>query len=277
MKTNPMWSKAAAMGASIDPSNQLYGGGAFVSTASFAAGGTAIFAAAGAAAAEAAEAAKPNLDFDLGFDDAPTAKLDEASSATFDITAPNSDQPAPAAGDMMDFDLDLGADPVMPSKSSAAAADASMDMLLTEAGGLDFDLALDAPNTPAASAAAAPAATAASDFDFDLSSLSLDEPSTGNDATQKVAPVAPAPKAAMPATLSMDLSDLSLDLDEPASSNSVSGSGGADSGAVATKLELAKAYIEIGDSDGAKDILNEVAREGNAAQAEEAKNILAGM
>ena len=273
-ENDPMWAKAAAMGASIDPTNNLYGGRAFDSTASFAAGGTAIFAAAGSAAADAAEAAKPNLDFDLGFDDAPAAKADEASSATFDITAPNSDQPAPAAGDMMDFDLDLGADPVMPAKSNSAASDSSMDMLLTDAGGLDFDLALDTPSVPSASTASAPAA-AASNFDFDLSSLSLDEPLTGNEATQKVIPVAPAlTKAITPAAMSMDLSDLSLDLDDPVGGASA---GGADASAVATKLELAKAYIEIGDTDGAKEILQEVAREGSAAQATEAKNILAGM
>jgi pilus assembly protein FimV len=74
------------------------------------------------------------------------------------------------------------------------------------------------------------------------------------------------------------LSDLSLDLDTPsgAATSSVS-EGGADPGAVATKLELAKAYIEIGDSDGAKEILQEVAREGSSAQQAEAKSILAGL
>jgi len=265
-ENDPMWAKAAAMGASIDPTNTLYGSRPFDSTASFAAGGTAIFAAAGAAAAAAAaDAAKPNLDFDLGFDDAPASKLNEASSATFDITAPNSDQPAPSASDLMDFDLDLGADPLMPSKSNTASADSSMDMLLTDAGELDFDLALDTPNAPAVFT---PAAAASSNFDFDLSSLSLDEPLTDNEATQKVTPVAPA-------AMSMGLSDLSLDLDEPAGGLGAGAS--ADAGAVATKLELAKAYIEIGDGDGAKDILNEVTREGTAAQAEEAKTILAGM
>ena len=54
-------------------------------------------------------------------------------------------------------------------------------------------------------------------------------------------------------------------------------SGGADSGAAATKLELAKAYVEIGDSDGAKEILQEVVREGSAAQQSEAKKLLAGL
>ena len=64
--------------------------------------------------------------------------------------------------------------------------------------------------------------------------------------------------------------DLSLDLDEPVAS------GSADSGA-ATKLELAKAYVEIGDSDGAKEILQEVVREGSAAQQSEAKKLLASL
>ena len=66
------------------------------------------------------------------------------------------------------------------------------------------------------------------------------------------------------------LSDLSLDLEVP-------GGGGGGEGSVATKLELAKAYIEIGDSEGAKEILTEVSREGSAAQQAEAKKILAGM
>ena len=69
---------------------------------------------------------------------------------------------------------------------------------------------------------------------------------------------------------------MSLDLDGPDDSPSASGGLGGPS-AVATKLELAKAYIEIGDSDGAKEILAEVAREGNAAQQNEAKKILAGI
>jgi pilus assembly protein FimV len=70
---------------------------------------------------------------------------------------------------------------------------------------------------------------------------------------------------------SQSLSDISLDLDTPAAS------GASDGGAVATKLELAKAYVEIGDTEGAKDILNEVSREGTAPQQAEAKKLLAGL
>ncbi|GAA3554204.1 FimV/HubP family polar landmark protein [Marinobacter xestospongiae] len=42
----------------------------------------------------------------------------------------------------------------------------------------------------------------------------------------------------------------------------------------ATKLDLARAYIEMGDSDGARDILEEVAIEGNDQQKAEAQDLL---
>jgi pilus assembly protein FimV len=43
---------------------------------------------------------------------------------------------------------------------------------------------------------------------------------------------------------------------------------------VATKLDLAQAYIDMGDADGARDILNEVVTEGDAGQKSEAKEML---
>ncbi|MBQ0834504.1 FimV/HubP family polar landmark protein [Marinobacter sp.] len=42
----------------------------------------------------------------------------------------------------------------------------------------------------------------------------------------------------------------------------------------ATKLDLARAYIEMGDSDGARDILEEVALEGDGEQKSEAQDLL---
>jgi pilus assembly protein FimV len=47
-----------------------------------------------------------------------------------------------------------------------------------------------------------------------------------------------------------------------------------DADEVATKLDLAKAYIDMGDKEGAKDILQEVMEEGQAAQKQEAKKLL---
>jgi pilus assembly protein FimV len=43
---------------------------------------------------------------------------------------------------------------------------------------------------------------------------------------------------------------------------------------VDTKLNLAKAYIELGDSEGARTILDEVTREGTDGQQQEARQLL---
>ena len=43
---------------------------------------------------------------------------------------------------------------------------------------------------------------------------------------------------------------------------------------VATKLDLAKAYEEMGDLEGARDLLQEVVKEGNADQQTAARTIL---
>jgi len=251
--SDPMWSKVAVMGASIDPSNDLYGdaAGEFEAAGAFDADADPDAAAAGAADADA----KPDLDFDLGFDDSATTKI---SAPMIDITAPATDRPEPAADAALDFDLDLGA-------GTSDLATTSVDTP-SESTGLDFDLALDMPMDTPAGTPAAGAAPAASGFDFDLSALSLEEPNAAVDLS-----VAPAkPVSAVP---SLDLSDLSLDLDSPGDV----GAAGGDAGAVATKLELAKAYVEIGDTDGAKEILSEVTKEGSAAQQQEAKTILAGL
>ncbi len=257
-EADPMWAKAASMGASIDPANELYkGAGNFEATGTFAAGG----AVAPESSADADQ--KPDLDFDLGFDDSATTKM---PAATLDITSPATDQPAPAADGGLDFDLDLG-------DSTPAAPAASVDTP-SESTGLDFDLALDSPGEAAPAAVDTPAAApAAAGFDFDLSSLSLDEPGAAPSVDLAVSE-APAKPASIPPP-SLDLSDLSLDLETPAGAAPSAGS--ADTAAVATKLELAKAYVEIGDNDGAKEILMEVAREGSPEQQDEANKILAGL
>ncbi|MBL8514659.1 MAG: hypothetical protein JNJ55_11770, partial [Betaproteobacteria bacterium] len=244
---NPMWAKVAAMGASIDPQNGLYAGSgqAYATTGAFAAAGEGI------------QAEKPDVDFDLGFNSNATT----SQSATFDVTAATTDQPAAPSAD---FDLDLGGATAAPEPAAPA-----------DSGGLDFDLALGGDSTPAPAPPAAPAASAAdSGFDFDLSGLSMDTPASAaaEDFSKTLAMTA---TPAHEKTASLNLSDLSLDLGD--SKPAAAASGGASDSAVSTKLELAKAYVEIGDTDGAKEILNEVAREGSPSQQDEAKKILAGL
>ncbi|HKU46910.1 MAG TPA: FimV/HubP family polar landmark protein, partial [Burkholderiales bacterium] len=71
-----------------------------------------------------------------------------------------------------------------------------------------------------------------------------------------------------------DLSTISLDLGSAAAAPAA---GGADPKwqEIATKLDLAKAYEEMGDKDGARELLNEVMKDGDAAQKGTAQQLLA--
>jgi pilus assembly protein FimV len=158
-----------------------------------------------------------------------------------------------AAAPAPDFDLDIEG-----QKHPAAAA---TDLSAAEAApSIDFDLAPSSQSAaPAVDVSTEAPKEEKSGFDFDLSGL--DFPSSKPAAAAET----PAP-AAKPSGSSLDLADLSLD-------------SGAESGgeAVGTKLELAKAYLEIGDKDGAREILQEVAKEGSSAQKEEAKKLIASL
>jgi pilus assembly protein FimV len=290
-EASPMWATVASMGASIDPSNALYQGATGnVEASSIVASG------ADAVATDSVGDASQRLDidFDLDLDDsatigitsppaaAPAAadKPTETAGLDFDLALLDSAAAAPAAAPAvadaptetagLDFDLAL------PDSSAAAPAVADTP---TETAGLDFDLALlDSPTeaVPAvvAASAAAPAATSVgADVDFDLPSLSLDEPSAAPSVDLPVSEV-PVKPASIPLP-NLDLSGLSLDLDTPA--GVAEPASDLDTEAVTTKLELAKAYVEIGDSDGAKEILLEVLQEGSLLQQDEAKKILSGL
>ena len=216
--SHPLWQKAAAMGAQIDPTNPLYVA---------AAGGTATFTAMSSPAAPAASPPKPDLDFDL----------DTSSSAGGAVIADTgAGAPTPS------FDLDLDAQKSAP------------DLPVESSSGMDFDLAPSAPAAHAAAPAAAKDEKPA--FDFDLSGLDF----PGSKAAEQ-------PRAAAPAAGGMEMADLSLE----------ASGGEAGTEAIGTKLELAKAYLEIGDKDGAREILQEVAKEGSSAQQEEAKKLIASL
>ena len=44
-----------------------------------------------------------------------------------------------------------------------------------------------------------------------------------------------------------------------------------------TKLDLARAYIDMGDPEGARSILDEVRKEGTPVQRQEAERLIAGL
>jgi len=90
---------------------------------------------------------------------------------------------------------------------------------------------------------------------------------------------APAPfKAKGAAAPTLDLSGISLEMDELPSPKAASPELPVDdfgSQEVSTKLDLAKAYMDMGDKEGAREILQEVIDEGSAEQQEEARKLLA--
>jgi len=73
----------------------------------------------------------------------------------------------------------------------------------------------------------------------------------------------------------MDLSSISLDLGSSTEFTASGDSADPKWQEVATKLDLAKAYEEMGDKDGARELLNEVMKDGDAAQKGTAQQLLA--
>ena len=246
--SGPEWDKAVALGRSIDPGNGLYGTGAS------SAGTVAMAAAAGAAAGAAAAA--PSIDFDIGGGTSP-------GIATTDISLDDQPKSRPASP-AIDFDLGAAATPPAGEKEASDFTPEGTLRLdkpatdVTASSGLDFDLNLGGsePATPQPPPTPLPATPAAASggLDFDLN-LDLDK----GEAEKTAAP--------------MDLSAISLDLGsagepESASSNDPKWQ------EVATKLDLAKAYEEMGDRDGARELLNEVIKDGDAAQKGQAEQLL---
>jgi pilus assembly protein FimV len=124
----------------------------------------------------------------------------------------------------------------MPAKDAApAAASAAPAVAAVDPGGIDFDFDLGTPDS------AAPAA---------LPEMSIDIPA-----------VAPEPAP-------LDLGDISLELDTPAVSTAAEPAvaDSTDNPEVVTKLELAAAYAEMGDKDGARELFQEALAEGSPAQ-----------
>ncbi len=244
--TGEDWDKAVVLGRTADPGNSLYGGDpeATVMTRPAAAGAVAMTAAAAPTLDFDLDAAPPGATPDISLDAEPKADAAPAS-VDFDLGAP--DTAAPVA-EPSDFSPDGTI--IMDTKDTQAPA----------SGGLDFDLGMDEP-APSPAPASSPATAPSLDIgglDFNLDS----------DADKTV--MMPTPSKAP----DIDLDAISFDLGTPDASASA-GEGDAKWQEVATKLDLAKAYEEMGDKDGARDLLSEVAAEGDDAQKSQASQMLA--
>lgn len=249
-----------------------------------------------------------SAELDDGLDAVATPKADDAFaelSLDGDFDLPETAAASTEADDDLGFDLDLDMDePAATAELSLESADDLADFSLdlesdtSAVAEDDEDFLLDLEDEPAAPAAAdelselsleLPGEAAATEFDlpvdFDLS-LAEEEPvaaSTDSFAAQLDEVTAQLDDLAVNLQQSDD--DVLLDLEAPALGDSLAtGLDGDDdfdflSGTdeAATKLDLARAYIDMGDTEGARDILDEVVAEGNDTQQQEARELLAGL
>ncbi|MBK5374941.1 FimV family protein [Pseudomonas sp. TH43] len=173
--------------------------------------------------------------------------LDDLSD--FDLDLDLGAEPAPAvdlADDDFMLDLDEGVKDLAPVEPPVVASVPQDDLELPA----DFDLSLadEMDSNPAAEPDAFAAELDDVNAELDRLSQSIAEP-TFTEAD-----------AAVGGDLGEDDFDFLAGTDE-----------------AATKLDLAQAYIDMGDSDGARDILNEVLTEGDEKQRGEAKDMLSSL
>ena len=234
----PLWDKAAEMGRLIDPANPLYGGGGVAPAVK--AEQPEVAAPAGAALAAAAGA---------GVAAAIAHEEHHEESVPAVQAHAVSEEPAPAAHEA--------------SAEPAVAAPAASDVLSFEGLG---------ELTAAADSTAPEAGTqfqdTASGLNFDLGDLDFGTEiadAKGNGASADELPGFGESGAA-----GLDFSGLDLNLDTSADELG-------DLDEVSTKLDLARAYLEMGDKEGAREILQEVIAEGNQEQKSNAQSLIAGM
>ncbi|MBQ5939158.1 FimV/HubP family polar landmark protein [Massilia sp. AB1] len=196
------------------------------------------------------------------------AKTDEMNDPLFDLDSMDFGAPsAPALGE------------VPAVRPAAAEAPAASEDPLFDLDAMDFGL----PETPAGSVASP--APAAAEFTLDDDPFALPE-------VPAAAPAqAATPSPGVPLEPAFDLADFDLDLPQPASAAPVAEQQFAveDRAAVAdvtevntaaemspehmemeTKLDLAIAYQEIGDKEGARELLDEVIKGGSSEQVSKA-------
>lgn len=260
--------------------------------------------------AEAAEEQLPDIgaaDFDLDISTPQEAKAEPALEVTAGQETAGLDFqldfPEPAAADTAKLDAadlgmeampDLGPSLDQPADVEEISLDVPMEDSLAESVSLDIDLtepvemppvseavpdidqtaklelpAEDASETSEITLGSAEAAGGL-DFNFDLD--------VGESAPQAEVP---APAAAAPVA-DIDLSGISLDIDDGmtvstgGATDEISLSSSEDSD-VDTKLDLVTAYVDMGDKDGARELLQEVLKEGGPVQREKAQKLMASL
>ncbi|MBA3032352.1 MAG: pilus assembly protein [Gammaproteobacteria bacterium] len=240
----------------------------------------------------AEEAAGLDFDFDLGSptqnpppDETAAAVSVDSNAIDFSLDAGSSAEPLavdamPVASNEIDFDLDLGSAQLAPAVTESDAPVAE-----SGAGELDFnfDLELGAEEPIVTGAdVAAPSATITEESPaaLDLSEISFDlgEPTPADSASEQSMSAEsllsvidiPAADEVVEAQVAAPVADAAMSAVAPDTPPDAVATETEDS-EVATKLELALAYEEMGDREGARELLNEVLNEGSPAQQGQAR------
>ncbi|MGK5045025.1 FimV/HubP family polar landmark protein [Janthinobacterium sp. GB4P2] len=266
------WPQAAALGLALDPTNPLYGDTEDDAVVSLSKG-----------AGDNLRGQSMDLPDDLSAP-APSADLAPAEPVS-SVTARDARAPLDFDLDSLDFEPVSTSDPIiMPgpdSKPQPAAHDAHYD------ASMDFGLDLEPPAGPVNGVGAGLTPLPYPLKDVDLAHFDLDEP-----VAPAAAPVAAAEPsidslfddAQTPATLpeaippaqEFDLSGIDLDLnDGKTASVGVDDPLSAIHMEMDTKLDLAIAYQEIGDKEGARELIDEVIKGGSAEQVAKANTMRA--
>ncbi|WP_024302198.1 FimV/HubP family polar landmark protein [Pseudogulbenkiania sp. MAI-1] len=258
----PHWAKAAAMGAVLDPGNPLY------QLLDNAPGETAA----------ASEPAAIDLDHELFGQGVAAAPVSDITPPPAVVTVPPTElaapdvTPAPAVED----------DPLRAALFSEEPV-ASLQADSSSGAMLDFDLdgAFDlSASKPAADAAGASGQAASSgehdnllDFDFNLDSVLNEKPSPA--APQPGATEFPSMGLQEPALSGFDALYEGM-LSDSAAVEAASLEGlSVNDDPLSTKLDLAKVYLDMGDRDGAKEVLEDLLVEAQGGVKVEAEELLA--
>jgi pilus assembly protein FimV len=246
-KGGKVWDKAEEMGQKLSPANPMFRGGKPAARAS--AGPTTMLVDEPSAAPfTRSENTLETILSTQGLEGSP-APAPSGLDFNMDFDAPSfktGEAPAEPSFDMS-FDMDTGTAPSAPPAANSASS-------------FDMDFNLGAPET---------ADTSSNLIDFNTSGTQ--EPTSGLDFSTSGS----SPAAGGDVEFSLGgMGDSVAELDSAAADAAAEGGlPGWDE--TATKLDLAKAYIDMGDAEGARSILDEVMTEGNDNQKQQARSLAA--
>jgi pilus assembly protein FimV len=280
-ESNPLWARVVPLGVELCPGNPLFGGQDAVEQESLAndLGGV-----------SADEEDLLDFDFDaIGDDTLDMGSSDAAgdddgldldvSGLDFDLDADLQQDDRMAKIDALDdnndssLDFDLGVDDTSLDMSSKTAQTAASDDINIDA--LDFTEQNNPPTGFPTAADHKPDLK----LDFEESNTNPNEEAAETDFNLDF-DLADDSSAAAGEDVDFALDDgggLSFDEDSVALDDELDDDIFSDVDEIGTKLDLAKAYVDMGDSDGARSILDEVMEEGDANQKQQAEQLLQQM